>query len=80
MVKFYKSRNPMGSEQPALSYKIMSLCDQALVVCNQCAVSLYYCAVTLYYKYNITEAYLKITAEVVITMFLAQQKLQKCKT
>lgn len=56
----------MGSKQPALSYKIMSLRGQALVVCNQCAVFLYYCAVTLYYKYNITEAYFKITAEVVI--------------
>jgi hypothetical protein len=66
MVKFYKSRKPMGSEQPVLSYKIMSLCGQALVVCNQYAASLYYCAVTLYYKYNITEAYFKITAEVII--------------
>jgi len=49
----------MGSEQQALSYKIMSLCGQAPVVCNQCAASLYNCAVTLYHKYNITEVLFK---------------------
>jgi hypothetical protein len=77
MVKFYTSRKPVGSEQPALSYKIMPLCGQALVVCNQCTASLYYCAVTLYYKYNITEAYFEITAEVVINHVFGTTEIAK---